>query len=216
VSLTDRQRQIVDAALTLIARKGIQGLTMKKLASAVGISEPAIYRHFGSKMQILLAIVDSFDAETRELFRRAGESGTTALGRIESVLIAQCERLARNPTMSSAAFSEDLFRNEARLLSRVVRMMQDNAGRFQAIVQDGVRSGEVRDDVAVDQLVQIIMGALRLLVTRWRLGAFAFDLLAEGRRLWGALRQILVAEGLPDDHLRHPQRLVHRGRGAVL
>ncbi len=203
MSLTDRQRQIVEAAVTLIARKGIQGLTMKKLASAVGITEPAIYRHFSSKIQILVAIVDSFDAETRDLFRRAAESGATPLGQIEAVLTAQCERLGASPTMSSAVFAEDLFRNEARLLSRVVRMMQDNADRFHAIVQDGVRGGEVRDDVAADQLVQIIMGALRLLITRWRLSGFQFDLKVEGRRLWGTLRTILVAEargeaGRPD------------------
>ena len=43
----------MESALGLIAEKGIQGLTIKNLSKKIGISEPAIYRHFDSKSSIL-------------------------------------------------------------------------------------------------------------------------------------------------------------------
>lgn len=43
---TERQQEIIDVALKLINNKGIQGLTMKYRSRDIGISEPAIYRHF--------------------------------------------------------------------------------------------------------------------------------------------------------------------------
>ena len=43
---TERQQEIIDVALKLINNRGIQGLTMKNLSREIGVSEPAIYRHF--------------------------------------------------------------------------------------------------------------------------------------------------------------------------
>ena len=41
------------------------------------------------------------------------------------------------------------------------------------------------------QLALILMGALRLMVTKWRLSGFSFDLEKEGTDLWNALRKII-------------------------
>jgi len=51
--LTDRQIEIINKSIDIIATKGIQGLTIKNLSKEIGISEPAIYRHFESKTDIL-------------------------------------------------------------------------------------------------------------------------------------------------------------------
>jgi AcrR family transcriptional regulator len=51
---TERQKEILDTALDLISQKGIQGLTIKNLSKKIGISEPAIYRHYENKIEILL------------------------------------------------------------------------------------------------------------------------------------------------------------------
>ena len=61
MQLTVRQQEIIDAALALIAEQGIQNLTIKNIAAALKITEPAIYRHFDSKFAILDALLDSFD-----------------------------------------------------------------------------------------------------------------------------------------------------------
>jgi AcrR family transcriptional regulator len=67
---TERQQEIIDVALDLISQKGIQGLTMKNLSKEIGISEPAIYRHFENKIEILLAVLDLFRDSTREIFEK--------------------------------------------------------------------------------------------------------------------------------------------------
>ena len=57
---TERQIEIIEAALELITEKGIQGMTIKNLSKKIGITEPAIYRHFVSKTEILLSILNNF------------------------------------------------------------------------------------------------------------------------------------------------------------
>ena len=57
---TKRQQQIVETAIGLIAHKGIQNLTIKNLALQIGISEPALHRHFKNKLEIMKSILKYF------------------------------------------------------------------------------------------------------------------------------------------------------------
>ncbi len=79
---TERQKEIVEAALELITTKGIQGVTIKNLAKKIGITEPAIYRHFKSKTEILLSILNSFKDMAIMLSRLMGAYEATAIEKI--------------------------------------------------------------------------------------------------------------------------------------
>lgn len=59
-NFTDRQIEIMEAATARIDKYGIQNLTIKTLAADIGLSEPALYRHFKSKNEILLCLLHYF------------------------------------------------------------------------------------------------------------------------------------------------------------
>jgi AcrR family transcriptional regulator len=52
-----RRGEILDAALSVFGEKGYEAGTMREIAARVGVSEPAIYRHYESKEAILAEIV---------------------------------------------------------------------------------------------------------------------------------------------------------------
>ena len=53
----DRRAAILDAAATLFAERGYAGVTIEDLGAAVGVSGPAVYRHFPGKAAVLAAIL---------------------------------------------------------------------------------------------------------------------------------------------------------------
>ena len=53
-----RKRQIVEVALDLIAKHGLQGVTMSRIAAGAGIRQASLYSHFASRHEILLAALD--------------------------------------------------------------------------------------------------------------------------------------------------------------
>ncbi len=65
---TERQKEIISVSLELISEKGIQGLTIKNLSKKIGVTEPAIYRHFDSKTEILISILDFFKKNSAQIF----------------------------------------------------------------------------------------------------------------------------------------------------
>src|SRR5690606_42124839 len=62
---TARQIEIIEASTNRISRFGIQNLTIKSLAEDIGLSEPALYRHFNSKNDILLGLLSYFMDEMK-------------------------------------------------------------------------------------------------------------------------------------------------------
>jgi len=57
MNFSNRQIEIIKAATVLIGNKGIQNLTTKNLAAEMGFSEPALYRHFKNKTDILQSVL---------------------------------------------------------------------------------------------------------------------------------------------------------------
>lgn len=53
----DRRHAILTAAATLFAQRGYAGVTIEDLGAAVGVSGPAVYRHFPGKAAVLAAIL---------------------------------------------------------------------------------------------------------------------------------------------------------------
>jgi len=53
-----RKEQLLDTAVRLFAERGYGGATTAELARAAGVTEPIIYRHFRSKKDLFIAVID--------------------------------------------------------------------------------------------------------------------------------------------------------------
>jgi AcrR family transcriptional regulator len=58
-----RQEQIKKAVLEIISTEGIGKLSTRNLASKIGVTEGALFRHFSSKKEIMLSILDDVKNE---------------------------------------------------------------------------------------------------------------------------------------------------------
>ena len=52
-----RKGEILDAALDVFSERGYSGGSMREIATRVGVSEPALYRHFSGKEEVFVALM---------------------------------------------------------------------------------------------------------------------------------------------------------------
>ena len=98
----ERHAAIVHSAIHLFAEKGFRGATTRELASALGVTEPVLYRHFQTKRDLYRAIIEAKArqaSERADTLRKEAESGddrlfVTRLG--ESIL----QRYEKDPEMT--------------------------------------------------------------------------------------------------------------------
>jgi AcrR family transcriptional regulator len=110
-SAEERREQILEAALTEFAARGLAGGSTEAIAKAVGISQPYVFRLFGTKKELFMASIERCMRGTLDMFNTAsaGLKGEEALHAIGE---AYTERLATDPTylhaqMQAYAASDD-------------------------------------------------------------------------------------------------------------
>ncbi|MBN1768533.1 MAG: TetR/AcrR family transcriptional regulator [Prolixibacteraceae bacterium] len=179
---TARQIEIVETALHLINDNGIQGLTIKNLSKKIGISEPAIYRHYENKVEILVAVLDSFGSLLGEI-KNDVEKQSGSLSKIEKMFTAFFTAFNENPSLVAVIFSEELFRNEPQLSQKTADIINRNIHFLGTVIEEGIQHGEIRNDISSEHLAIMVMGTLRLFVKKWQLSGFNFKLNSEGGKL---------------------------------
>ena len=82
----ERREEILDAAMREFAERGYHGASTEEIARRAGISQPYVFRLFGTKRELFKAVVARCFRETLEMFQRAaeglrGEEALRAMGR---------------------------------------------------------------------------------------------------------------------------------------
>jgi len=189
---TARQKEITEVALELISEKGIQGLTIKNLAKKIGITEPAIYRHYDSKTDILIAVLDLFKQNTEQLFEKELKHEGKAIDKIEHLFTKHFASFSATPSLVSVIFSEEIFRNEPVLIAKIAEIIDKNDKILTTIIVDGQKTGEIRSDIEATYLSTIIIGTLRLFVKKWQFSEFSYNLPREGKKLIESIKLLIV------------------------
>lgn len=189
---TDRQIEIMELATGIIDREGIQQLTTKNLAAEIGLSEAALYRHFKSKNEIMLGLLDYFMLEMKERVAIiAAKEGRTPSQLLKDIFTSQLKTFAQKPAIVSVIFSEGIFQFNKELMEKVSGMIDIMQTQIDAIVKRGQKEGSFRDFVGPSTVSTIIMGSMRLAVMKWKVFGRQSDLVKEGSQvLNGVLKMI--------------------------
>ena len=139
--LTNRQIEIIDKSIDIIASKGIQGLTIKNLSKEIGISEPAIYRHFESKTAILLSILANFQEMSSFMNEAIRDMDDTAINKIEFLFTKVIDIFSKEPSHISVVFSEEIFKNESVLKEKIIEIMNLK----EKVVEDILLEGQKKE-----------------------------------------------------------------------
>ena len=172
-------QQIVDAAMALTRRDGLQGLSMRKLATALGVTSMAAYAHFRSKDELVGAITDQVFAQVKV---PADTEGLDWIDRLRSFAWAVHDVLVEYPGVADQIYTYQRFPPSAvPLLDFGVQVLRD-AGF------DDDAAAEAFDILASVVITRTHFEAHQRLVTASRPGPSLEDRIREGwHRLDAAL-----------------------------
>lgn len=193
-NFTDRQIEIMEAATLRIDQHGIQNLTIKNLAADIGLSEPALYRHFASKNDIMLGLLNYFITEMKVRIQGIS-AGTdeTAGDHLKAIFSSQLQAFTKKPSIVSVIFSEGIFRFDDGLSSKVSEIMNLMHDFVSANIRKGQEFGQYNKLIGVSTLTTIIIGGIRLTVLKWKLSGHKSNLIKDGNAvLEGILKMIEI------------------------
>ena len=133
----ERREQILEAALTEFADHGFEGASTDVIAREVGISQPYLFRLFGTKKGLYLASAERCLGDTYEKFRAAseglsGEEALHAMGLAYKQMIADDPRRLQAQMQGYSACDDPDIRE----------VMQSGFGRLVELVESKNVPGE--------------------------------------------------------------------------
>jgi AcrR family transcriptional regulator len=169
-----RKREILDAAREVFTKSGYERTSMAEIASKVGVVEGALYKHFGSKRELLFESTRAFyepliEATARELTAVHGTRN-----RLRFVIGRQLAAFASHPALCRLIMHE-IRPHEDYHGSVVLELNRKSTSAVIGILEEGKESGELRSDVKPALIRDVIFGGIEHLAWRALSGRGALD-----------------------------------------
>ncbi len=153
-----RQEEIKKAVLDIVKTEGIKSVSTKNLAKYAGISEGAIFRHFKSKREIILSIINDVSTDLVESLRKIALDQSDPEKRLFKFICSTISYLTENSGITMLLFSEASHSNDAEMMEKLNYIFNSQRKLVGKIILDGIVEGIWEESISVEDVTLLYMG----------------------------------------------------------
>ncbi len=159
---TLRRQEIADASLRVIAERGLGHFTAAEVAREVGLSDGALFRHFASMDEVVLAAIDRVE---EILFEDFPPKHRDPLERLGAFFRRRVESVALHPGVARLLHGEELARAAPPAgVDRVTAFRARSASFVRSCLAEASRQGILAPGLGVAEAQVVVMGSVMALV----------------------------------------------------
>lgn len=179
----DRRSEIVQATLNLAFEVGPDAVSTSLIAKRLGVSQPAIYKHFRTKDAIWLEVSRQLAARIVENIRLCKASPLAPEIRLRELVLRQLAFISEVP-----ALPDIMVMRHASASHRAIRQrLQDEMAKLRDLMIDLIGQAQernaIRADIAAADIATLIIGVIQGLVLRMIVSRDTSRMVADGKRL---------------------------------
>ncbi len=171
-----RKEKIIITAIDLFDEAGINGLTTKEIARRQNITEPAIYKQFSSKKDIVMAILDRSALFDELIENTMVDNNIVGKEGILYFFRAYAEYFQNYPQITTPMFSFDMFRYDVDLQQRMENIINARREILFGFVVKGVENKEFPEDMDPQAFTDALFGVIWSTTFIWQMGGCSFNL----------------------------------------
>ena len=190
-----RKAEIVTVVLALADRIGPDRVTTGAVATAIGVTQAALFRHFPTKAALWQAVAEHVAEGLAAAWKDALSRGNGPIVRLRALIAAQFAQIAATPALPMLLFSRELNVTNAELRTTFRGRLMAFRSLLALEVEAGQKAGLLRDDVSANDVAVLLSSLVQGVAIRWALGARDFALRDEGLRLFDVQCRLLAVGG---------------------
>ena len=152
------RRRLLQSAIRLFSICGYHGVSVDQVVAAARINKRMVYHYFGSKEAIYQAALHEVYSRIEDIEFHAFEVGGTPREKLTRLLESYFRFLAENPEFTQFLLWENV--EKGRRITKASHFLSKNpfTQRFRHIVEEGMRTGELRANLNVSHLLIHFIG----------------------------------------------------------
>lgn len=188
---TERQVDIIRATIQLIADEGVHNFSIRKLAARVGVTEPAVYRHFESKDDLMIKLAAYITRNWHVMFNELDIRPTSFVEQMRIIFREVMAYFDDNREFAKTLLSTNLIATDSGMTRELLRLKDDGVARFTEFVSTAQASGQARSDVDAESVASVFFGTVWWVVTVWLADGAKGSLVDQWESTWGVLVRLL-------------------------
>lgn len=178
-----RKEEIRQSALQLAFKVGPTQVTTGMIAAHLGLSQPAIYKHFPSKNDILIEIARHLGECITQNTDHAKTSGTDPVARLKNLVLVHLELVKQYPALPEFMIMRDTVGDHLALQGAIQTAMAGFRAAIETEVKAAIQTGQFRATLAPTDATTLIFGVIQSLILRMLVSRNPEILAADGARL---------------------------------
>jgi AcrR family transcriptional regulator len=187
-----RKAEIIEAVLRLSDRLGPDRLTTETIASAVGLTQPGVFRHFPKKQDLWNAVAGRVGEMMEARWRKAQRPTAAPVDRIRALVAAQLRLIQSTPAIPAILFSRELHTKNRELRGAFHGLLDRFHQVIAGLAARAAEAGDLRRGLDPDDAAFLIIALVQGLAVRWSISDRSFELAGEGSRLLDVLLDGLI------------------------
>ena len=183
MEITSRQLEIIESAGKALTVSGVSGLTIKNLAKEMQFSESAIYRHFTSKEEIIIALLEYLAEAMNDRLIKLIDPDNNPEEKFKSIFENLINFFVESPHFVVAVFSDGLIEENKRINQALLKLMNVIIKHLVPVIKEGQQERLFTNAVSTDELMHIVIGTFKLQMFKWRIADFQFDISRAGNNM---------------------------------
>lgn len=143
----ERKEQILQAAISTMAEQGLPGTTTRRIAEKVGVSEPALYKYFPGKKELVLEALEEVGNRFFATLSFAASEGDSVPERIYNMSASFYEFVMDHPDESMLLFETVTGARDPEIRAALSEKLLLYTGVLSEIFEAGKEQGSVRKDL---------------------------------------------------------------------
>lgn len=153
----DRKQEILAALATMLETSPGQRITTARLATEVGVSEAALYRHFASKAKMFEGLIDFTEDAILSRINQILDNEKDTVTRCEMIVRLILTFVERNPGITRILTGDALLGEHERLRARVQGIFEKVEANLKQVLRERRLREQVRGALDEGMLANLVM-----------------------------------------------------------
>lgn len=184
-----KKQQILQVLADILEKQPNKKITVKLIATEVGFTEAALYRHFPSKLKMYSELLDFIEESLFKIFNEIDSEGSSIVSKIENILSVYLGFAEKNPGLSRLITGEALAEEDERLYERMVLFSEKIEMKIKHILREyALENIELNQSVA--STAKVLHSVCEGLVLKYNRSNFKNLPTDEWQETWENLKKV--------------------------
>ncbi len=194
-SSENRRSEVIGATLDLAFEVGPGNVTTGMIAKRLGLTQPAVYKHFPKKEDIWHEITNILCTQIRENIALAAQAGDQPLANLKRLILGHLQLITKTPALPEIIVARDPGSSFTEARHHIHTAMGEFREALRRKLTAAGKAGQLRSGMDIGDAEMLVFGVIQSLVLRVIVTRKPALLEQDGKRLLDLQLALMKTEG---------------------